>query len=172
VYYRKRPNARYTEIIARQLFGIAAHESMGFRATRQFGYDWKSTEGAFGLWQVETSSVIHTYGKLRHRPQIEANASAWLFRHPSAAGGVLDKLNLGSMMRLMMGWDELACFFARCHLLWDPEPIPESIEDQAGKWDEVYNRNPNAGFPGEYLLNWSIYCAPILGAEYKKVSNE
>ena len=49
---------------------------------------------------------------------------------------------------------------ARIRYLPYPAPIPpaDDIPGQALYWDRAYNRNPDAGFPEDYIKKYRLYC--------------
>lgn len=52
---------------------------------------------------------------------------------------------------------KFACALARIRYMYDPDPIPTTLEEQAGYWKRVYNTEAGAGTVDEYMEAWDIH---------------
>jgi len=156
--YRTSPPADiYANRVAHLLFGTAAVESDGFRATRQYGADWENNLGAFGLWQLEWVSIaesIKRFSSLTNEHRLGARCAAWLFQHPDADPYWYSHIGKWGLLHMLCGWHRAACLFARLHYLWEPTPVPATVDEQAAYWKQYYNTVAGKGTPIEYVRSW------------------
>lgn len=168
IYGYQEPNRRYARLVAQQLFGTAAHESNGFTARRQTGYDLDNVKGAWGLWQIERISIDDSFRRLDGKPKMALRAGHWIFGdvhiEPMWYRRECAALLPITFMQMLAVSDRLCCLFARLHYAWVPEPIPEGEQSQAIYWDDKYNKNAEKGHPEEYLRHYLKHCAVHVGA--------
>jgi len=147
------PSPQYAEDIARQLIGTCATES-DLTAHRQIGYRWDTTDGGWGLWQVQRGSVRDSLRRLRKNPELARHAAVWLYQHEEANLSEIFQMTELSVLRLIGGWRELGCLFARLHYMREPSAIPEGLTEQAAYYKRVYNTEHGAGTVEKYLADW------------------
>lgn len=184
VFDRAAPNTKYAEATARLLFGTAATESH-FRYRRQTVFDWGRNIGAWGLFQTEQGSVESGLNMLRTRPALAASAARFVFQQAGAdispilgneimhaaakaVGGAhplvgeLRGQHSSNLLRVISGWDRLACLFARLHYMRVPAPIPLDLHGQAEYWKRYYNTHAGKGTPMKYLADWKSLAEPYV----------
>jgi len=162
VYGTRAPTSAYAMAAAKLLFGIAAQESDGFRAVRQYGFTWQSDVGAFGLWQVEQGSMADSLAYLQKHFALASRSADWLYQWEHAAPNWYANIPIPIIARLSIGWHRLSCLLARVHLLRRPEPIPSDLEGQAAYWKRWYNTPAGAGTVEQYMEHWRHYAKPVL----------
>lgn len=139
------------------LLGTAAAESgLIFRKQLDDG-------PARGLWQMEPRTGVDIFEHyLKFKPAFHMTLmSLWIdLRHvPYWTPAIQDMI-----FHLEIN-DDFACAMARIHYLRDPDPIPDSVEEQARYWKRVYNTPAGAGTVEHYLEMWeSCGCAELLEA--------
>lgn len=157
------PNGRYATRVAGLLFGTAAQES-SLHWYRQRSVRWDGAVGAFGLWQVELGSVRDSLLWLSQRPEMLRNVTYWLWQdeHATPNWATDERTWLRYALKLP-GAERLQCLLARLHYMRFPEPVPESVHDQAAYWKRYYNTIHGAGTVEQYVRNWQNVCQPVLG---------
>lgn len=142
VHGKTPPTVEYADRVARQLFGTCMIESGCGKWRRQIGYHHapQSYKGAFGLFQTELGSVETSVAWLDHHHDVRGRIEHWTEAHY----GLLTMLDVNAAKALVgmvqhEDADALSCALARLHYLRKPEPIPDSLDDQAAYWLEHYN---------------------------------
>jgi len=162
IYGANPPSDGYAYAAAQLLYMTAAHESDGFRARRQYGFDPApiSFEGAFSLWQMERGSISTTIGWLGRRPRVAQNAQKWLGYLPCHRGVEIPAMRLEAVCTGVQGQegDALACVFARCHYMWiTPKPIPRRAEDLAAYAKQYWNTEAGSATAMLYMNAFDAY---------------
>ena len=122
---------------------------------RQHGFSWRNNGGAWGLWQVESVSVIDSLRWLARNPAARDRAAKWLFQQDSAEWlYVFPNVDVGVMLRLISGWDRLAVLFARLHYIKFSEAVPDGLDAQAAYWKKYYNTTAGKGTTDKYIRDW------------------
>lgn len=153
IYGHTAPTRAYATAVGDLLAGTAATEShLIYR--RQGRFTWANDNGAWGLWQTEAAAVEDSLAYLVRRDDVCANAMVWLFRQGSANVSPLLALEVGSLLRLISGWDRLACLFARLHYLRVPGPVPMTHAARATYYKHHYNTPLGKGTPDKYLADY------------------
>lgn len=167
IYGKKAPSDKYARSVAELLFGTAAHESGGFRWHRQRTPKWDGNAGGFSKWQLESVSIRHSIEWLKKHPDVNDRATQWLFRDPRAVNNWYDLMGMDAILWSLriVDNDRLAVLFARIHYLRVPEPVPESLTEQAAYWKKYYNTAAGKGTAEQYIESWKRYCAIITGKE-------
>lgn len=163
VYGNRPAVSEYALRVAHLLFGTAAHESGGFEYTRQMGYDFNRTSGAWGLWQCESDTIRACLHRLDFRVALRTNAARWLFGNDEApVDWYLPYVHAGPTLWLALL--RQTCLSAPLSVLWarltyfaDPEPIPATPELLAAYWGRVYNTRNEAGKNEQWLEAYRRY---------------
>ena len=156
--YTRRPSAIYAQGVAELLCGTAAHESGGFRYTRQDGFDYDfSDRGAWGLWQIEQISVRESLRQLARRPALAKRAGEWLVQDGRGCDILSFFESPVALCRTMTVSPRLCCLFARLHYLWRPGRIPCGLNGQALYWKQHYNTVAGAGTVSQYVQDWNVH---------------
>ena len=157
------PTDAYALRVAHILFGTAAHESGGFWQTRQVGFDFRRTSGAWGLWQCESETIRTCLHRLDFSVSLRTNAARWLFtRDDAPVDWYLPYVNSGPTL-----WQALlhqTCLSAPLSVLWarlayfgDPEPVPATPEAMAEYWGRAYNTREEASKNEQWLEAYRRY---------------
>lgn len=170
IYGTTPPNDRYADATAHLLFGTAAQES-GLKWERQRTPRWDGDLGGFSKWQVERGSIVHGVEHLARNLNLRMRCTEWLFMDPKARPDFIARFPHGPIcedenrilwaMRLDDN-DKIGCLFARLHYIRVPEPIPDTIPDQARYWKRYYNTVAGKGTVDEYVDNWARLCQPTI----------
>jgi len=155
--------ADYCRHVANLLYGTAAVES-GLIARRQYGYDYLTPGGAWGLWQIEAISVRNTMQKLAARADLERVLALWLFQGAPVDVSWWKLWSVSEICRAMTHDDRLACAFARLHYYWHAEPVPAALGEQAAYWKRYYNTVAGKGTEEAYMLAYEKY-RPSFGGD-------
>lgn len=154
IYGRTAPSPRYAAAVASLLAGTAATEShLHYR--RQGGFSWASNAGAWGLWQTEGAAVEDSLAYLQRRDDVHARAMEWLFQQPNVSARPLLELSTGGVLRLLSGWDRLACLMARLHYLRVPAAVPGEHAARAVYYKRYYNTAAGKATPEKYLEDYA-----------------
>ena len=78
VYASRAPTEAYAARVARLLFGTAAHESAGFRHSRQMRFSSVSPRGGWSWWQLEWGSISDSLHRLDGNEALATNAARFL----------------------------------------------------------------------------------------------
>lgn len=164
VYNTRPPSPQYARRVANLLFGTAAHESAGFRYRRQLGFSYRSRSGAWGLWQIESASVADSLVDLISKDKLELsnNAARWVGQSDDMSWHWWVGETSHDICKSMVISDRVSCLFSRLHYLRFPEPVPESLGDQAAYWKAHYNTYLGRGTPEDYLRSWVKFAAPVI----------
>jgi hypothetical protein len=159
IWLKRAPDAGYAELVAIMLYMIAACESAGFLARRQWRYLRTSTGGAFGLWQIERAGIdaaragVVTSGVMRER------CVGWLYRWQ----GVWPAATSDTMLAVQdRDGDALACLLARVYHLLDPVAVPPGLTEIAEYCKQHHNYGGKAS-PEKYLAafrKWIVVAHP------------
>lgn len=166
--YTRKPSVKYARAVAQLLLGTAAHESGGFRYTRQGGKPFeymplpgmtvkeakRSEIGAWGIWQIESISVRESLRQLARRPAVAKRAGEWLVQDSRGIDILWLYPDPVELCRAMTISTRLCCLFARLHYLWRPGRIPDTLQGQAAYWKRHYNTVAGAGTVAKYLRDW------------------
>ncbi len=128
----------WSEAAENLVVGTAAQES-NFRYLRQL-----PNGPALGLWQCEPetfASMLRNY--FHFRAELREKVCAWCDVSALRAEALIYNLRLGAIV-------------CRLHYRRIPEPLPdaEDLPALASYWDRHYNRNPEKGFPDEFVENY------------------
>lgn len=136
--------ARDNEI--RLLVGTAAAES-NLQHRRQHGGG-----PARGLWQMEPETAQDIFKNyLVHRPRRYAKVMALMISMSEVPIWTPSIIDLATHLEHN---DVFACTMCRVHYLRVPEPIPDTVEQQARYWKEHYNTPAGKGTQGHYITAW------------------
>lgn len=137
----------YALRVARLLYGTGAHESGGFVHRRQMGFSYRNEGGAWGFWQCEAPTIRTCLHRLDFNETLRQNAADWLF--DSEPGHAPSDWYLAFAGNGPTAWhallnmtaisERLSVLLARLAYMGDPDPVPESVEDQAEYWGSAYN---------------------------------
>lgn len=150
--------ATHNANVARMLFMVAAHESIGFRTRRQDGFSRESTRGAFSFWQIEWPSVELSLENLITRPLLEVQVGIWMSRYGLPAR-FLDPANKAEVLLVLQEetGDPLGALFARLHHKWYPAYVPACIYEM-GKYCKAYhNTDRGKARPRDYVEAFQKY---------------
>jgi hypothetical protein len=163
VYGGRAPTPEYGERVARLLFGTAAQES-GLEWERQRSVRWETEIGGFSKWQVEAGSIEASLWYLRRRRDVLERATGWLFGDSHAPVNWPDVIPFGAVLWALRlnDNDRIGVLFARVHYFRVAEPVPGTVEEQAGYWKRWYNSAAGAGTVEQYLGNWERLCARFI----------
>ena len=158
------PNARYADLVARQLLGTCAQESGGEWERQRLPNLWDTDIGGFSKWQVEKGSILASLAMLRQRHMLLRHATDFVFADSLATLGWIDEITLPSILWAMRmdDNDKLGVLFARLHYLRDPWPIQATLRGQADTWKRDYNTVAGAGTPEQYIASWNGLCEGIV----------
>lgn len=157
VWSKTAPNARYAESVGRLLYGTGCQETR-FAVRRQDGFGIKEIRGAWGLFQTEVGSVEDGLYQLAKDRVLLANVLGLLDSlSQTFLEDCLHDVRADVLCRGLFDpkHDVLACVFARLHYARITAAVPVGLWDQAEYWDKNYNRCPDHGFPGEYVVNFA-----------------
>lgn len=165
VWTRQATSAGYAEAVACMMFMLAAHESGGFVARRQFRYLPTSTGGAFGLWQIECAGVSAARVAIEKSGVMRERCLAWLYRWQ----GVWPATTSDCLLAMQRpDGDALACLLARVYHLLDPVPVPVDLEGMAVYCKKHHNYGGKAT-PAKYLAAFRTWVR-IVHPEWKVAS--
>jgi len=113
---------------------------------------------ARGLWQMEPKTGLDIFQNfLKYRLDIYSKLIyIWLDMNWLNFCPPIWIPRKETIERHLERYDDFACAMARIHYLRDPDPIPESVEDQAAYWKRVYNTEAGAGTVEHYLETWRV----------------
>ena len=133
--------------VSRCLFMIAAHESDGFKARRQYGFSPDSMRGAFGLWQCELDGINRAIERMSQR-ETWLRCMKWLRKE-----GVempMDTKSVLMMLQKAQG-DPLACLLARVFHLGVRDEIPSDLVEMSEYCKRFHNTFAGSATPENYL---------------------
>jgi hypothetical protein len=144
------------------LYMVAAHESAGFVARRQFRFSRTSSRGAFSLWQIEQAGIVAGRSCVERSGAMRERCLGWLYRWqgvwpPNVADTLLAVQDRDG--------DALACLLARVYHLLDSAVVPPDIGGIARYCKEHHNWGGSAT-AAKYLAAWKRW-ALIAHPEWK-----
>ncbi len=162
IWLKRAPEAGYAEAVACMLYMVAAHESGGFVARRQFRFSRTSSGGAFGLWQIEEAGIVAGRLAVEASGVMRDRCLGWLYRWQ----GVWPATSADTLLAVQE-WDgdALACLLARMYHLADRAPVPATLPEMAVYCKEHHNYGGRAT-PAAYLAAWKVW-APVAHPEWK-----
>lgn len=166
------PSHPYMEAGARLLTGTAAHESGGFKHTRQIGFGFDDLRGAWGICEVESISVKETMRRLTRKRDLAGRCAAWLYREEKAYQHHTWYLDFGvlGICHLMSVSTRASILFARLHYLWEPEAIPYTVSEQGEYYKRYFNKTGKAT-ANSFIDAWDRYCRePLARAGIREVT--
>jgi hypothetical protein len=141
------------------LYMVAAHESAGFVARRQFRFSRTSSGGAFGLWQIQQAGIASARAAVEMSGVFRERCLAWLYRWK----GVWPPTSGDTMLAMQdRDGDALACLVARVYHLIDPAPVPADLGGMA-KYCKDHHNYGGAATPAKYLAafrKWVVVAHP------------
>lgn len=163
IWLVKAPEAGYSEAVACMLYMVAAHESAGFVARRQFRFSRTSARGAFGLWQIEQAGIVAGRRAVEASGVMRERCLAWLYRWQGVWPGSTADTMLAVQDR---DGDALACLLARVYHLLDPVAVPATLPEMAAYCKAHHNYGGKAT-PAKYLAAWKIW-VPVAHPEWRE----
>ena len=141
VYRTTSPSVGYADRVARFLFVTGAHESCGFKETRQRGFTWGSERGGFGMYQIEPIAWTDVRSQLlkARNKQLAIRAAHWLYRDERQTPYWFNAYSDANIMEMLCLSPRFALMTARVLMLRVPESIPDSPVQMAQYWGLHYN---------------------------------
>ena len=162
IWLLKPPTPGYADAVAWMLYMLAAYESAGFLARRQWRFLRTSTGGAFSLWQIECAGIAAARVAVEQTSAMRERCLVWLYRWQGVWPGSTSDTLLAVQDR---DGDALACLCARVYHLLDPAPVPEGLEGIAVYCKEHHNYGGKA--TSEKYLNALRVWAPVVDREWR-----
>jgi hypothetical protein len=135
----------HSEAAERLVLGTACAESDCGRWLRQ-----KEDGVALGIYQMEPATHLDIWiNFLQYKPVLANKVISW---STAVAPDVPEP-------REMVGNLNYATAMCRVHYLRDPEPIPDTLPEQAEYWKRVYNTHLGAGTADGYIKKWRRFIA-------------
>lgn len=102
---------------------------------------------ALGIYQLEPFSHDDIYENvLKYHPVLKERVLKFLIPGISTHENLIGNLFYATAMARIQYWRE-------------PSKLPEAddIKGLAYYWDKYYNKNPDKGFPDEFIKNYNVY---------------
>lgn len=148
IWINRAPDPIYADTVADCLFMIAAHESDGFRARRQYGFSPTSMGGAFGLWQCEADGINRSIARIQSNEIAWRRCVSWLRQHglemPMRTDLVLQAIQQPS-------GDPLAAMIVRLFHFGVPDAIPGTLPAMAAYAKRYHNTVAGSATAQNYL---------------------
>ena len=154
VYLGDPPTEPYTLAVKELLIGTAVQESDRFRARRQYGFDYISLRGAWGLWQMEIGAATDAIKYLNKNPRMRDRAIRFITQGVAADIRIFSEMQAMTLMHMISLNDRLACALARVNYWQKKGRIPATPEGHAKYWKKYHNTSAGKGTTEEYLDKW------------------
>jgi hypothetical protein len=156
LYRLNPPSPTYAHRVARFLLATAAHESNGFKETRQRGFTWNNQAGGFGMYQIEPIAWLDVRARLlqARNKALAIRAAHWLYRDDRQVPHWFNAYNTQQIHEMLCLSPRLSLMVARVLMLRVPEAIPDAPDDMAVYWGKHYNTRELPQMNAQWLARY------------------
>jgi len=130
----------YSKKASALIWGTICQESAKGRYVKQLGTT--GDIGAFGFIQMELATandILKNY--IQYRPNLLELVDKYYNKNLSLKQNLMGNLQFQVLM-------------CRCHYLRVPEPLPNTVKEQALYWKKYFNTSKGRGKPADYERNY------------------